>query len=729
MKKKTLSIIATFLMLMLVMSSIYSYTAYADVSITGNPTVSNSFDADPGKIIDGKKHQDSVNPSKTINELITPIDKKKDIFFNQTDGFQFNGKFATKKQVVILVDTSGSLNEPIKVKNPFDYCLFSGNTTSEFYLHGGNMNISGTVHSNQSLRINASNFVCKNNGVSTDTCEYVTDKSYNGNVPADSFYQTEVCPMPDLSNKLTDQSRTGYTTYTISTNNYKKFINTSNGHMLDQSQAYFDYKVNHFEVTGDQFIIPDKTTYNFQGDLKISTARGIKFEGSGMLIATGKITLEGDGIHTSNVTDKEAFIYSCTSDIDITPDNTEITGILYAPQGAINIKGTKVKITGSVVADKLLSEPSDLNVVYKKGEIKDIIDKVNPPETYFSISQNSIKNALTAIKPPASVGILKYDSTANDNDFNLYDMNTYGDDLKTKIDNLKSGNSGLSNLGDALRRAYYMLNNSDPGNKYIIVFTGSKSNICTVESNSEFKKNDGNALYTKNDTAYLARSLDYAKEIGKMAENSNITQFFINYYDQSNPLYSSIDSSLKSLVSYIINKPETDSEISEYYFNPSNKDDLKNKLNEKVLDYVVKSNQVLPVKVSLSFTLPAGAKLNKPGALPGWLHTNASNPKLIEGSYDTNINWDASQGKFVFPQDDLLNNLSLNVKFIFPPGVKVVNGKYAADVDFINNHVDYNITYYPTNPSGIADTSPVKYVKSIPLNDLHTHVVYGADTN
>ena len=57
------------------------------------------------------------------------------------------------------------------------------------------------------------------------------------------------------------------------------------------------------------------------------------------------------------------------------------------------------------------------------------------------------------------MGIIQYADSANDNDFILYDLSVESNSqlLKDKIDAFDFGASGESNMGDALRRANYML--------------------------------------------------------------------------------------------------------------------------------------------------------------------------------------------------------------------------------------------------------------------------------
>ncbi|MDP4182567.1 MAG: hypothetical protein Q8942_15945, partial [Bacillota bacterium] len=233
MRKKVFYVIPILTLLIFAVSACPSFAA---INISGNPSISCSFDSKPNVIVDGKAHTDSSNPSNSVKELTATINSKKNIYFNQVDGFNVGGSFDTQKQIVILMDTSGSLNDPgTTINSPFDYCLFSGSPTSEFYLHGTTFNINGKIHSNQFLRLNAGNFINANKDITDGICEYVTDKSVTGNVPLNYFKKSSVFPMPDLWTKLIDNKTTGFSTYSVNSANWRSaYVDVKNGQMVGQ---------------------------------------------------------------------------------------------------------------------------------------------------------------------------------------------------------------------------------------------------------------------------------------------------------------------------------------------------------------------------------------------------------------------------------------------------------------------------------------------------------------
>ncbi len=108
--------------------------------------------------------------------------------------------------------------------------------------------------------------------------------------------------------------------------------------------------------------------------------------------------------------------------------------------------------------------------------------------------------------------------------------------LKDKIDGFDLGASGESNMGDALRRANYMLKGPGSGedsSKQIIVLTGSAPNKWTSSNGEKTipKLDDGSAVYLAGDGTSDSdgSSLEYAKTVGEMANENNIEAVFVNF--------------------------------------------------------------------------------------------------------------------------------------------------------------------------------------------------------
>lgn len=52
---------------------------------------------------------------------------------------------------------------------------------------------------------------------------------------------------------------------------------------------------------------------------------------------------------------------------------------------------------------------------------------------------------------------------------------------------------GSTNIGDALRRGYYLLNNNNGHDKYIVMLTDGQAEAYSTNWNDQFKMDDGGA--------------------------------------------------------------------------------------------------------------------------------------------------------------------------------------------------------------------------------------------
>jgi len=702
----------------------FSIPVYAGVSITEYPSVSCSFDSEK---------KDDGTTKTGIKEA--KMYSKKRIYFDQQEGIGLEGKFEAKKQVVMLVDNSiGTKTTTVTKINPFDYCLFSGDEEEMFHLHGNSLDIKGKIHTNNKLQIDADKFKIENEGSSKNACEYVTEKGSSSTIPIpdEVFYKSPVVKMPPLEEQLKDSKITKFATHIIDGTTWNKdYIDSSNGQMKNQLNCGLKYEKNKFEVTGGgQFVIPDKTTYYFDGDFQVSNSFGIKFVGSGMLIVTGNIFLNGAGIETSKEKGKEAFVYSCNGDINIQPGKTDLIGSFYAPNGTIPILGGAVNIIGSVIAKKVTSTPHTIDVTYYAGEVKDIIKEILPSDTVFVSTKEAAKDLLSKIPKPADVAILHYNSTADDNDFTFYDVETEETELIDILNAIPASQTKERNLGDALRRAYFMLKNSKiPGNKYIVAFTAGVPNTWT-EVGAGFKEIDGVAGQVKVADEKTDKSLEYVKKIADKIELEKIKLNFVNC-DETKP---ENEESIKVALEKKEIIPAANPQATESYYTLANVGDINDTLETTFIEYQIKDGEKLPVKVSFSFTLPAGVKLVST-KLPSWVKVDPKNPQIISGTYDTKFVWNSKLKKFMAPDNDKLNTLSLDVKYVIPPGAKMPKGKdkkntYVNPVKFTNNKVTYDVVgNLPDYPEWAPDTSKLSYSKDLEFNKLSTDVIYKLDIN
>lgn len=542
-----------------------------------------------------------TSKSGAYSDAVSSIDGNADLYSKDFISFQHKGTFGIKsdyssdKEIVFLLDT----NMNGKSKNSaFDYSLFSRNETKELPIKGADVIIKGDIHTNNSLNIQADYFSCTNSEYVVDFIKTTKEDNLKTNrVPS------EYIPMAPVYSTLIDPAANKYKIYQFTvddslikvkekpvedTNKIQVLMppNSSitigsvkvqcNSYVIRNGIKYYQFR------TDNEFKIPNETSFSFDGDLKVATS--LYFIGKGLLSATGNIDIEGSTLNTSGA---QAFIYSETGNISNytgqigTTTDSWFYGIMCAPQGTINLQGNSINIRGSIIADNLTSLPRYLTVEYKKIEIP-VVEGIAEPPTLFDTAVKTAKDIISRYKIDsikksvldqkgntvyAKVGILKYNSTANEdgmNNIGLYDLNKYNDadgiknanDASDALEEIrKFGNDPKnktieSNLGDGLRRASEILNNSSNkcAAKFIIVFTGNKPNTYTLPApsdapDSKYQFCNGNAGTIKTEitttgttakptptpTPDYSKSITYAKEVlSKNVIPNNIVPVFIN---------------------------------------------------------------------------------------------------------------------------------------------------------------------------------------------------------
>ncbi|MDP2872859.1 MAG: hypothetical protein Q8P31_10035 [Bacillota bacterium] len=193
----------------------------------------------------------------------------------------------------------------------FDYALFSGSTLDDLRIGGSELNVTGSVHSNEDLRFNGATI---NVSDSLEAAQRLINNGSTINAGTISTYD-RVIPMPQYStSELRDMCAVRH-------NGSMHFSGTT------------------LDITGGVFV---------DGSLQLT---GVSVTGVGLLVATGNITLNGTDFRCVGPSDAVC-VYTQQS-ISMEGNTFVAQGMFYAPNGTINCSGASPIIQGSVVANRL----------------------------------------------------------------------------------------------------------------------------------------------------------------------------------------------------------------------------------------------------------------------------------------------------------------------------------------------------------------------------------------
>jgi hypothetical protein len=334
--------------------------------------------------------------------------------------------------------------------------------------------------------------------------------------------------------------------------------------MVDFSQKIYD-EINKTgsspRILNASSINKDKSNFTtptiINGDVVINAS---KYSGSGILVATGKITVQGDSFQINKSQEADSlFLYSISSDIVFNTRTLNYKGICYAPNGSIvfddltdNLdKNGKTNPHGNILENPVFigymaAKSIKVNSNMLTSEIG--ADKLQKTlKTYIKSSRLEVlkKSACTFIEKfrgkNIKLSIIGFSKNAdkeygNTNKFELFNMSEDSnvDALKTDVNNLVTVQG--TNIGDGLRRAYYLLTDEGKADldasKYVVLLTdGEPTNFSY--SGSDYKFDDGdtgdNAGYSLSGSTLSA--LGYAQAMGTKLKEKRITSFIVGFTD------------------------------------------------------------------------------------------------------------------------------------------------------------------------------------------------------
>lgn len=451
------------------------------------------------------------------------------------------------KEIILALDTSASMgttnNSTSLDPRIFDYTLFSGlvdPNADNMLFSATKFSVTGKVHSNGKIGIyGASNeFTIDGNIEAVNHIYAGYQKFLNGTISA-STLSLEGC------------------TFTNATKNPGATVPVIAGMaplpadtIKSQAQGNGGYLSTSSITISGQTLNLNSPIYT-EGDLTISAN---SYSGNGLIAAKGAVTLSGTGV-TQN-SGGALCIYSAYDStvggrdaVSINCDSGAFYGLIYAPNGTVNLSGSNFTIYGRIIAKKINISSYNTKIIDQayssltdgiqdmfinrlddeKDAAKAFIDRFAGTDTRIGIisyaktavvAMDSYNNALFSLSRPANVAFLK----------------AYIDKLQPKSEFIEGTSTPMRNIGDGMRRAYYVLDNSPDINssKFVVVFADGAANVRTIDD--PFTNNpfiiDGDAQYVAVDlpppAPLLGTAGGYASYVGGMMRSNYQKIYFVS---------------------------------------------------------------------------------------------------------------------------------------------------------------------------------------------------------
>lgn len=252
----------------------------------------------------------------------------------------------------------------------FDYLLFRGDTKGELTL-GGTFNIYGSVHSNSNLSASPSyGYImgaaqaCGSVYINKWTC------TVGAQVPGAAFV-----PMADFTDCVDQVMPTHWTSNptAASINAESKMVTFSGNTKVQKGNVSIRNKCvvkGNLYVDGDLYIGGGSPVCTLDGGLIYVNGNvyfGNTFQGYGCIFAKGNITFSGGS--NSITPNKPIALYSETGNINLTPANTHVHGIVYAPNGDVKVQGGNTTFHGSIIGKTVSGIPANLTMYENEIEL------------------------------------------------------------------------------------------------------------------------------------------------------------------------------------------------------------------------------------------------------------------------------------------------------------------------------------------------------------------------
>jgi hypothetical protein len=472
------------------------------ISIAG--VSGNAASAAPSGIANGTSFTREIMP-KTVK-----VNEKQNITFKYNGDISLPSNIVPAKEIVMLIDTSGSLrvsDEPVFFA---DYCLFNGNSAdnSNLVARGTTLTIEGKIHTNSGIIIGADqaniSYVDDNGDpVSKGAIEYVKNHTIEvrqggQKTIEDSLTESIATPLPDINNKITDyvknqlKSQVFVFDYDAPDDGFNKTVKKYKELLMEKGyiKELYDVDISQDGLTdkgvrkykvggGKAFTVLPNVKLEFKGNVQITNS--VNFIEYGIIVANNDITIQGaivtSGTNATTGKNAEAFFYSLNGNIYNDMGMTGFVGTFYAPKGLVRLNGNGNEITGSVLAKDIIIQNGNNTVRYDAdSETNKMFNTIAKPTVYeqvYTIATEYIDKLVADIidkkyKAPVKVGIITYDSTANGSNYSnnkfydggLVDINGYnsvnGSFNRTKADGL------ISNINTDIKANANIIFNKKP---------------------------------------------------------------------------------------------------------------------------------------------------------------------------------------------------------------------------------------------------------------------------
>ncbi|MFZ5986222.1 MAG: discoidin domain-containing protein [Bacillota bacterium] len=480
--------------------------------------------------------QANITLSKSAAAGDVELASTSDLKSLQNGSMSVKGTIEAQKEIVLVMDNSGSFNSYIAdVPSPFDFGIFANNGLS---IQGNEATINGSTYARSfsstgsrltiSEKCSASSFYIITPTISVGRFENVT-------TPIE---------MPYFHSTLINEAYANSKIY--DSNSFPPNVDVPMPGQTNINIRY-DPSKSQFVITGSGTFQINSSMY-FKGNLLISLPK-TNNTGDSFLVADGDIILQGSSLSPSGSNDK-VYVYSIGGNIEFQTSSSRINGIAYAPgsplrpgtTGNVIFLGDGNTFNGSLAAQNFSFTAGTLTVNAPTGSMDAVESRYISTTSHLNSIKSAAKDFVGKFAgTKTKIGVIQYSDTANVNDFILYDLSVSSnvETLKGRIDGITAGTNGYSNMGDALRRANYLLNDSSQtgqySSKYMVVLTGSSPNKWTSINAAKTapKTNDGNAnpdhLGGDGTIDSDGSSLNYAITIGNIIKQGTIEPIFIDY--------------------------------------------------------------------------------------------------------------------------------------------------------------------------------------------------------
>jgi len=453
------------------------------------------------------------------------------------------GTIQGEKEVLLLVDNALSNGyAPINTITPLDYAIFANNNLRGV---GDNARVKGNVHANNKLE----SYIADLNVAGVVSASTISI-GYGSNFDGELSIIDSPLPMPKFHDNIISE---------ITDENYKfypsEFPDSTDRQFPNQPGFHIRYEHNNntFVITGAGTFNLESSMY-FDGNLRISVPHIINTN-SNFLVAEGFISLEGHNVNPAELdetsiqnTTNILNIYSIHGRIFITTSSSKIYGVLYAAGeedptgkytndvGVVVMQGINTDVYGSIIAGSDVRLEGSSSRYFYVSEISTKVEKKYLP-TASALSAKEAAQQIVDMFDGTNTRMyaMQFSDKAyvNMDSFKFYNLSSHANEtaeLRSLINSFPENETGLSNMGDALRRGKELLTHptksSPDATKYIIILAANAPNKWTSsidQATGEAIGIEGSGTADPDENA-----VNYAVDMAASLVNSGIKAAFVD---------------------------------------------------------------------------------------------------------------------------------------------------------------------------------------------------------